>query len=500
MISTDSAPPSMSDPDTLIAAARDARRAGKSADLVPALTTATERYPGDARIWQSLGLLHRDLGKNRPAIEAFERAARLSPASARISHALARTRMEAGLPALEAFERARTLAPNDPELLISRAAALAQSGQAATAIAEFDAILAGNPHWLDGHLAYAEWQWSSGDPSAAARTLARALAAEPANAQLWYALLNFQIKVEDFAAADETLVQATAALGEAPLRIFDAVIADELGDLERAEARFAGMEAGTSIPLTVRMIRHELRMQRPEGAAALGEPLIAAEGANELLPYLSLAWRLLSDDRARWLERPEMLVTTHDLGDRIDLDALAACLRRLHVSKGEMAGQSVRGGTQTDGPLFARIDPEIAALRKLIVETVAAKIAALPQEPGHPILGQPRGAVRFAGSWSVRLQRQRGFHTSHIHPQGWFSSAFYVTVPAEEERGPRPAGWFQYGQPPANLGTELDPYGRVEPKPGRLVLFPSIMWHGTYPFDDGERMSVAFDVARPPAP
>jgi len=36
----------------------------------------------------------------------------------------------------------------------------------------------------------------------------------------------------------------------------------------------------------------------------------------------------------------------------------------------------------------------------------------------------------------------------------------------------------------------------VEPKPCRLALFPSWMWHGTRPFGEGERMTVAFDVAR----
>ena len=36
---------------------------------------------------------------------------------------------------------------------------------------------------------------------------------------------------------------------------------------------------------------------------------------------------------------------------------------------------------------------------------------------------------------------------------------------------------------------------RVEPKVGRLVLFPSTLHHGTSPFPAGERISVAFDVA-----
>ncbi|WP_414708827.1 putative 2OG-Fe(II) oxygenase, partial [Roseateles sp.] len=33
------------------------------------------------------------------------------------------------------------------------------------------------------------------------------------------------------------------------------------------------------------------------------------------------------------------------------------------------------------------------------------------------------------------------------------------------------------------------------PRPGRLLLFPSYLWHGTLPFeDDAFRLTVAFDV------
>jgi hypothetical protein len=34
----------------------------------------------------------------------------------------------------------------------------------------------------------------------------------------------------------------------------------------------------------------------------------------------------------------------------------------------------------------------------------------------------------------------------------------------------------------------------VEPKRGRLAIFPSYLWHGTNKFGGGERMSVAFDM------
>jgi len=118
-------------------------------------------------------------------------------------------------------------------------------------------------------------------------------------------------------------------------------------------------------------------------------------------------------------------------------------------------------------------------------------------DPAHPFLSQPRDRpIRFAGSWSVRL-RSNGRHTNHVHPQGWISSAFYVSLPQRAQGEPEDAGWFTLGSPDDRLGLELEPWRKIQPREGQLVLFPSWMWHGTVPFRDGERLTVAFDVAPP---
>jgi predicted 2-oxoglutarate/Fe(II)-dependent dioxygenase YbiX len=104
--------------------------------------------------------------------------------------------------------------------------------------------------------------------------------------------------------------------------------------------------------------------------------------------------------------------------------------------------------------------------------------------------------IRFAGSWSVRL-RSGGRHSNHIHPQGWISSALYLGLPSRSAGEPGDSGWLTLGEPDDLLGIKLPPWRTIEPKPGQLVLFPSTMWHGTLPFTDGERLTVAFDVASP---
>ena len=101
--------------------------------------------------------------------------------------------------------------------------------------------------------------------------------------------------------------------------------------------------------------------------------------------------------------------------------------------------------------------------------------------------------------WSVRLV-DSGFHVDHVHPQGWFSSAFYVALPEKEEDSAFSedgrAGWLSFGEN-RELVPDLEAFRWVEPRAGTLALFPSITWHGTRPFGRGERMTVAFDIALP---
>jgi uncharacterized protein (TIGR02466 family) len=121
--------------------------------------------------------------------------------------------------------------------------------------------------------------------------------------------------------------------------------------------------------------------------------------------------------------------------------------------------------------------------------------AQLPaSDPRHPLLRDRPRKISFSGAWSVRLQAG-GSHANHVHPMGWLSSAFYVVLPPDLGRDE--AGLLTLGEPQAQLRLAVPPHRLVQPKPGRLALFPSWMWHGTRPFGEGERMTVAFDVARP---
>ncbi|MGH6659708.1 MAG: putative 2OG-Fe(II) oxygenase, partial [Sphingomicrobium sp.] len=208
------------------------------------------------------------------------------------------------------------------------------------------------------------------------------------------------------------------------------------------------------------------------------------------------AWRLTDPARWQWLEGDERFVGVYDIADRLPpLDALADTLRGLHKLSGQPLEQSLRGGTQTDGDIFMQIDPLLVQLREAARASVAEHVAQLPPpDPSHPLLSGRRDRIAFNGAWSVRL-RGAGFHSNHVHPLGWFSSALYIALPPDIGVGD--AGVLTLGEPRSScFDLDMAPFRTIEPRPGRLALFPSYMWHGTRPFGEGERLTVAFDVAR----
>ena len=487
------------DPDAAADAGLMARRCGLEEEVLPLVRAVAAANPRHARLWQVLGLIHRALDELDPAVEALDRAVSLAPANALIAHGRARAVLEAGRPASRLFEEAGRLAPQDESIWLGLIAARIAEGEWQRGAAELGAELRRRPGWAGGHATLARLLWEMGEKKSFTASIEEALKQLPRDMMLWRELLGVLMHAGHYEEALAAIARGRIAAG--PSDIFDAneaVCHAELGDFARADALFAALGPIDDPTVTVRRVRHLLRSGRPDQAAALAEPWMAHPAANFFWPYLAVAWRQLGDERWHWLEGDPRLVGVYDLASSIpSLDDLADMLRGLHKSMGQPLEQSLRGGTQTDGVLFARAEPEIRALRQAVVDAVTTHVAQLPEpDPRHPQLAPPRTPIRFSGSWSVRLT-SGGHHANHTHPAGWFSSALYIALPDPAERGPEPAGWLTLGEPQAELQLDLPPVRLIEPQPGRLVLFPSTMWHGTRPFTAGERLTVAFDVAKP---
>lgn len=429
------------------------------------------------------------------ALDAILTAARMAPQDPKIALGLAQISFEAGLDAADLYADAARLQPQRIDLQRSRATALAAEGRQAEGEALLEAVLSGNPGWIEGHRCLCGMRATAGDVNFA-RSFPAAIELDPGNFGLRMTWFHILATARQWDAARAVIADAEAALGERQASLLGKLfIASESSEAADDAALFDAVEQIEDVGLDLARVRHFLRGGQVARAQDVCLKHLGKASMRAFWSYLSLCWRLLDDRRVDWLDGALRDVKSFDLDfTAAELDQLAATLRSLHTMNEPWHEQSVRGGTQTDRPLLLRIDPVIASARLKIEAAVAAYVASLPPaDPAHPLLAAPRGRFLFAGSWSVRL-RPGGFHAMHTHPMGWISSTLYVTVPDADKLGPAPAGHLQFGSPPPELGLPLEPYGAVAPKAGRLVLFPSTMWHGTVPFTDGERMTIAFDV------
>lgn len=470
-----------------------------SARLQPALTGAQASHAG---LWQVYGLALQGMQDLAGAHQAMSTADRLRPNDPLIVHSVARMALEGGKPAAAAYGRARMLLPDDPGVLTGQAAALLAEGQGGQALDELARVLNQHPAWLAGHATYARIAAMCAPDTDPLATYRAALSDHPQSGGLWLAVINTALQASDIDGALRLIDQARSALGPiSQLSLAQAHCLSERGQAAEAQILFEALPQPANAAMAIYPLRNLIRLGRYDDALVLAEQSHDPQQDLALWPYRALLWRLRGDPRWDWLEGEPALIRTFDLTAALGpLDELAALLRDLHHRSGQPIDQSVRGGSQTDGNLLSRIEPEIRRLRGAIIDAVGQYVAGLPPpRAGHPTLLERRAPLRIEGAWSVRLTGH-GFHVDHVHHLGWISSALYIVLPEGEggigRAADRQDGWLTFGEC-LNLVPDLPAFRVIEPKAGTMVLFPSTLWHGTRPFGAGERLTVAMDIARP---
>jgi hypothetical protein len=440
----------------------------------------------------------RNTQRMEEAHAVIEQAAKAARKDAGIAFIRAQIALETGRPAAALFDVAQRLDPENLMLARNQAAAYAGEGRVAAAERLLEQKLRTKPDWLDGHKLLCNLRLTNGDTTDFARSYAEACKVQPENLGLRLAWFHLRSMARDWDAACAIIADGQRLFGPRPaLTYAQLFIASESGEAAQNAALFDGVADVRDPGLDLCQTRFWLRYGDTARAEAIASRNMAGPAAHVFWPYLSLCWRLTQHAKALWLDNPAHFVRSYDLDfSAQELQHLAKTLRKMHNMRAPFLEQSVRGGTQTDGQLFFNADPAIQAVRQKVATAIATYVADLPAaDLTHPLLGPKRDTILFEGSWSVRLAAQ-GFHSCHTHTYGWISSALYVSLPDATDMGPPPAGWLSFGTPPPELGLKLPAYTQAEPRPGRLVLFPSTMWHGTQPFNDGERLTIAFDVRR----
>lgn len=434
------------------------------------------------------------------ARDVFDAALKLDPQSQ--SCAEARARVALGLREATAVQHcARALAfhrSNPERQLRMIATAAVELGNAAFPLLE-EYIRA---HRTDpaGHEIYAEIraEWGAGDQFV--DSYIDALKEDPANRPMWMSYWNMLTRAgrlnEALMSMDE---QRSLFEGDRDFAMLEVNTANHAGLTDRLEPLLDRLDNGSDAQIA--RAQYRLRKGDLRESAKLLEGVLGAEADNlTAWSLLELIWRILDDPLHDWLIGDPPLYGTREIAlSASELTEIAGALRSLHRSPAQPIGQSVRGGTQTSGQLFIRPEPQVSVLTDALAAAIRDFFGELPQaDPKHPLLRYRDMGVAFGPSWSVRFTGE-GQHAAHIHPNGILSSACYIVVPEAVSDEIGKAGWLELGKPPPELGIDLPPLEIIQPRPGRLVLFPSFLFHATRPFSGGERLSAAFDLVPVPA-
>jgi tetratricopeptide (TPR) repeat protein len=440
-------------------------------------------------------------------LAAYRRAVEAAPQSGVAEHNLAARLGDMGrmIEAETSARRAFAKGLDAPETWAVLARALQGQGRFDEAEHAYRQALRRRPDMAGVQRDLAQMIWMrTGDVDAATTELKAAVQASPGDPALAIRLakaLQFGARLED---AYHVVLAALARIPNEPsLEIAASSLGGELKETSAAlrHAQIACQLAPSSTSAAMALCDAQLGIGRAGPAARIAEAVRAARPNDQhVLARLATAWRLMDDPRYRELYHYDAMVrgwTIEAPAGWPELGAyladLAEVLRRNHTTLAHPFDQSVRGGSQTHVDLAASNDPAVKAFFQAIDQPIRQHMAWIGQGE-DPLRRRNTGRYEIEGAWSVRL-RPHGFHTDHAHQLGWLSSACHIELPAAIADESRREGWLKFGQPGVATQPELPPEHFVRPEPGRLVLFPSYMWHGTVPFSGEEdRLTVAFDV------
>lgn len=464
-----------------------------------------EADPADAQAWVILGITLANQGRLPESETAYRHALALDPENQIAQNNLGALllRMQKPEAAVAALAAASPSPAGSYELAFNRGRAFLDVNDIDAAEREFDRAVTLRPSDTEAQLNLAGVRFMRGDPKFA-RSLAAASAANRDDGELQLLLGQLMRQAGNLNAAEALLHDLLGRKGPNPrVQSTLAGVLHEQGSLKEAEVQ--ALEAASAAPDDSSVIETLVNILLARGCPQDAMGFIAARRAKApksqaWIAYEATAARALGHDLYQHYFDYARLVRVFDLEAPAGWEsiseinqALVEVLNARHRFSHHPLGQTLRNGTQTSRSLLSDPDPVIEAILKAFKAPIQQYRDSLGQDAHHPLSSRNHGDSVFTGAWSVRLQRN-GFHVNHFHPDGWISSAYYVDIPSEAQDQRTKAGWLKFGEPRyfvPGLQAEL----QIQPRPGRLVLFPSYMWHGTNAISGPEsRTSIAFDV------
>ena len=456
------------------------------------------------RAWQLLSEMNANTQRWPEALSDLENALKFDPnsRSLRLSRALLLEQTGDDRASLKELEALAHEAADSPLLLEHLASQLTTAGRIDEAETTLLGALERWPTEAKLHTRFARLLWRRGVGLEAMKPIERAIDMHPQ-------ALHLRLVAADLLRLAGNPERALGILqrgldiarDSATFRTSIGALLEGMDRLDEAlpYLREAQQIAPRSVPARRNLISALLRSGAASEARALCEQLSMEIPHDQMLiAQRATALRLMHDPEYQRLYDYARLVKTFSLrppaqfADIAEFNgAFARELGKLHLGTQHPLEQSLRGGSQTERHL-PRDNPMIATFFAMLDAPIREYLSSLGADATHPVDSRRRADFRISGSWSVQLQAQ-GFHLDHVHPQGWLSSAYYVSLPTAQADDSR-AGWLKFGEPGLRI-ADCGPEYFVKPVEGMLVLFPSYMWHGTVPFEAGGlRLTAAFDV------
>lgn len=445
-------------------------------------------------------------GRRRDALEACRRLLVSDPDYAGAAHLAGVIEGEAGhvAEAVRLLGRAAELAPDNPAVQAGLASALAAVGRPLEAVESYRTALSLKPDLTEARIRLGDLLADLGRRGEAIDCYTRSIAERPTDAMLMSNLGSLLAEEASWGRAIDWFRRAlkiNPQLAKTHANLGNAL--KEQGLLDQSVASFRAalaLEPTDPAALTGLGAAH-LKLGDPAAAVESLEAAVAASAMpTRPLCYLALAYTALGDhDRARHLVDPDSQVMIAELPVPDGFDTLDSFNRQLVADVTghptlvwEPGGKTTRGGAQTDD-LLQKPTPAIEAFESALRQAIDGALESLEPRPDHPHLRRRPGEYGL-NIWGTVLQ-ESGRQLSHIHASGWLSGVYYAELPGSTGAGDS-AGWIEFGRAgyglpePDGIATRM-----VEPKAGRLVLFPSYLFHRTVPFTGTDRrISVAFDL------
>lgn len=467
-------------------------RLGRPGAALMSLAGAHKSLKASPRYWAVRASAERADGFLADAGRSYDRCLEIAPSHLTARHGRARIALERG--EADAAARYRALveatSKSDPILLLGLAEALFSDGCLLEAGNVARMLLEADPENIDAAELLAQIVHSSGASVQIDEHYHRAAGVSGRGVDFYLSW----IKVLSGAGRHEDALEVAAlARTRHPL-------SPKLMTAEAAQARAVGTP-----DKALAVLRHcpgedpEANIERAGALIELRQFVAASEALDAAMTFLpwncqawalrGILWRACGDERQKWLNDPAVFVQRVPLElDVAELHELTCVLEGVHRRAPVPLGQSVRGGTQTRGGLLNRREPILAKLRDALTQALTEYSRRLPvRDDRHPILRFRECQFTVVGSWSVQLKPTH-HHVPHIHTNGLVSSAAHLSLPKGS------GGLLEIGRPPENLGIDQEPLATFAPEAGTIVLFPSFLYHGTTPFSEGSRLSVAIDA------